>query len=94
MTRITILFAAAALVVTGFMLAMAGPVAAQAIDSKARTEQERGNQTLSEKLGQSNGVICPPDVDSEMTKPAPDAGKTPVIPPPGSPGGNPNVQPK
>jgi hypothetical protein len=94
MTRITILFAAAALVVTGFTLAMAAPVAAQAIDSKACTEQERGNQTLSEKLGQSNGVICPPDVDSEMTKPAPDAGKTPVIPPPGSPGGNPNVQPK
>ena len=56
---------------------MAAPVAAQAIDSKACTEQERSNQTLSEKLGQTDGVICPPDVDSEMKKPAPDAGKTP-----------------
>jgi len=76
------------------VLAMAGPVAAQGADSKACTEQERSNQTLSEKLGQTNGVICPPDVDSEMKKPAPDAGKTPVIPPPGSPGGNPNLRPK
>ena len=64
----------------------------QTIDLKACTEQERNNQTLSEKLGQTHGVICPPDI--EMKAPTPDAGKTPVIPPPGSPGGNPNVQPK
>ena len=61
MIRTTRLFSAAA-----FVLAMAGPVAAQSADSKACTEQERSNQTLSEKLGQTNGVICPPDVDSEM----------------------------
>jgi hypothetical protein len=30
----------------------------------------------------------------EMRAPTPDTGNTPVIPPPGSPGGNPNVQPK
>jgi hypothetical protein len=59
---------------------------AQKTDSKACTEQERSNQTLSERLDQTNGVICPPDIDPGM--------KTPVIPPPGSPGGNPNVQPK
>jgi hypothetical protein len=29
-----------------------------------------------------------------MQAPTPEAGKTPVIPPPGSPGGNPSVQPK
>jgi hypothetical protein len=66
----------------------------QTIDSKACTEQEHSNQTLSEKLGQTHGVICPPDIDRGMKAPTPDAGKTPVIPPPGSPGGNPNVQPK
>jgi hypothetical protein len=64
---------------------------AQTADSKACTEQERSNQTLSEKLGQTHGVICPPDIDRGMKAPTPDAGKTPVIPPPGSPGGNPNV---
>jgi hypothetical protein len=67
---------------------------AQKTDSKACTEQERGNQTLSERLDQTNGVICAPDIDLGMKAPTPDAGKTPVIPPPGSPGGNPNVQPK
>jgi hypothetical protein len=68
---------------------------AQAADSSACTEQERSNRTLSEKLGQTNGVICPPDVDTGMKAPPPDeGGKTPVIPPPGSPGGNPNIQPK
>ena len=65
---------------------------AQKTDLKACTEQERSNQTLSERLDQTNGVICPPDIDPGMKAPTPDAGKTPVIPPPGSPGGNPNVQ--
>jgi hypothetical protein len=51
--------------------------------------------TLSDKLAQSNGVICPPaGVDPEIHEPAPPGGTMPVIPPPGSPGGNPNVQPK
>ena len=89
MTRITKLFAAMA-----FALAIASPVAAQTTDSKACTEQERNNQTLGEKLGQSGGVICPPEVDPGMKAPTPEGGKTPVIPPPGSPGGNPNIQPK
>jgi hypothetical protein len=52
------------------------------------------NQSLSEKLDQTNGVICPPNVDPGIKAPTPDAGKMPVIPPPGSPGGDPNVQPK
>jgi hypothetical protein len=50
--------------------------------------------TLSDKLSQSNGVICPPNVDQGMKAPTPNTGKMPVIPPPGSPGGNPSVQPK
>jgi hypothetical protein len=67
---------------------------AQAADSTGCTPQERSNQTLSQKLDQTNGVICPPDVDPAINAPTPNAGKTPVIQPPGSPGGNPNVQPK
>jgi hypothetical protein len=52
------------------------------------------NQTLSDKLDQSNGVICPPNVDPGIKAPTPPAGKMPVIPPPGSPGGDQSVQPK
>ena len=74
--------------------AIASPAAAHTTDSKACSEQERSNQTLGERLGQSNGVICPPEVDPGMKAPTPEAGKTPVIPPPGSPGGDPSVQPK
>ena len=50
---------------------------------------------LSDKLAQSNGVICPPaNVDPAIHEPTPPGGSMKVIPPPGSPGGNPNVQPK
>ena len=53
------------------------------------------DRTLSGQLAESQGVICPPPhVDPEMKKPAPGGGTMPVIPPPGSPGGNPYVQPK
>jgi hypothetical protein len=89
MTRSAKYLAAAIAVV----LAAGSPALAQTSDSKACTEQERGNQTLGEKLGQTNGVICPPDIDAGMQAPTPDAGKTPVIPP-GSRGGNPNLRPK
>ncbi|MEZ0169698.1 hypothetical protein [Microvirga sp. TS319] len=53
--------------------------------------------TLSDKLEQSNGVIRPPETGTpDMTVPAPvpNPGTTPVIPPPGSPGGNQQIQPK
>ncbi|MGB8609553.1 MAG: hypothetical protein WA615_08730 [Bradyrhizobium sp.] len=52
-------------------------------------------EPLGEKLARSDGVLCPPaGVDPEMRAPTPDTGNTPVIPPPGSPGGDPNVRPK
>ena len=55
----------------------------------------QANEALGDKLARSNGVLCPPSgVDPQMRAPTPDTGNTPVIPPPGSPGGNPNVQPK
>jgi hypothetical protein len=50
---------------------------------------------LSDRLAAGNGVLCPPSgVDPEIRAPAPDVGKTPVIPPPGSPGGDKSMQPK
>jgi hypothetical protein len=52
-----------------------------------------GNPT--DKLAQSGGVICPPaEVDRPMQKPVPDVGRTPVIPPPGSPGTGSPGQPR
>ncbi len=54
-----------------------------------------GGRNLSDQLAQSNGVICPPRlIDPALKAPTPHEGSMPVIPPPGSPGGNPNVQPK
>lgn len=51
--------------------------------------------TLGNKLAQSDGVICPPaNVDPEMRAPAPKGGPMPVIPPPGSPGGDQTIRPK
>src|SRR5437868_6114777 len=50
---------------------------------------------LSDRLAAGNGVLCPPSgVDPEIRAPTPDVGKTPIIPPPGSPGGDRSVQPK
>ena len=52
-------------------------------------------EPLADKLARSDGVLCPPaGIDPEMRAPAPDGGKTPVIPPPGSPGGDPSIRPK
>jgi hypothetical protein len=53
------------------------------------------SEPLSDKLAQSKGVICPPaGVDREMQVAPPSGGQLKVIPPPGTPGGDPNVQPK
>ena len=50
---------------------------------------------LTDKLASSKGVICPPaGVDAEMQQKPPEGGTMKVIPPPGSPGGDPRVQPK
>ncbi len=72
----------------------AGLTVAPAADATGCTPQEQSNQTLSQKLDQTSGVICPPDVDPGIKAPTPKTSNTPVIPPPGSPGGDPNVQPK
>jgi hypothetical protein len=51
---------------------------------------------LSDKLANSNGVICPPaGVDPQMHVPPPqEGGRMPVIPPPGAPGGDQKTIPK
>ncbi|OAF06672.1 hypothetical protein AYJ54_19300 [Bradyrhizobium centrolobii] len=56
----------------------------------------QAREPLGDKLAKSDGVLCPPSgVDPEMHAPTPEnGGNTPVIPPPGSPGGDPNVRPK
>ncbi|CAN7457118.1 hypothetical protein LJR220_004121 [Bradyrhizobium sp. LjRoot220] len=52
-------------------------------------------ESLGERLARSDGVLCPPaGIDPEMHAPAPNGSKTPVIPPPGSPGGDPSIRPK
>jgi hypothetical protein len=53
-----------------------------------------GDQSLSKRLEQTDGVICPPDIDPDIKAPTPQGGAMPVIPPPGSPGGDPTVRPK
>jgi hypothetical protein len=59
------------------------------------TQRQDGKETLSDKLARSGGVICPPEhVDSEIRQPTPQGGNMPVIPPPGSPGGDQSAQPK
>jgi hypothetical protein len=61
----------------------------------ARPPGPRAGENLSDKLARSDGVICPPPhADSDIKAPTPPGGTMPVIPPPGSPGGDPNVQPK
>jgi len=54
-------------------------------------------QTLSDRLSRQRGTLHPPaDVDPgiHVAPPAREAGSMPVIPPPGSPGGDQRVVPK
>jgi hypothetical protein len=66
-----------------------------ALQSPDPQSPDPSNRTLSEKLARSEGVLCPPaGVDPEIAQPPPGGGRTPVIPPPGSPGGDPTERPK
>ena len=62
-----------------------------------RADAITGKPTLSEKLAQQNGTLKPPegvDSDSVIDPPARAEGTMPVIPPPGTKGGNQKVVPK
>jgi len=66
-------------------------------DPRATGEDKRPGETLSERLDRNSGVIHPPagvDPGIAVPVPDPDPHSTPVIPPPGTPGGNPSVRPK
>jgi hypothetical protein len=92
------------------VIVLAGPCAAQnpppprtvpqTPDTNACSPLQRegtvgSSENLSDKLERGEGVICPPrDVDPDIATPPPAVGRTPVIPPPGSPGGDPTVRPK
>jgi len=70
----------------------APPISQPSSDSDVKT-----GRSLSNKLDESNGVIKPSgDVDPAMNKaaPVPNPNSTPVIKPPGTPGGEPGAQPK
>jgi hypothetical protein len=93
-TRCAAALAIALAMTIGLPISWAASARAQTVDPKACAQQGQPRGDLSDKLSQTNGVICPPDVDPDMKAPTPNTGKMPVVPPPGSPGGNPNVQPK
>jgi hypothetical protein len=60
-----------------------------------RPGETTGNANLSDELSRSKGVICPPaGVDPGISAPPVGGGVTPVIPPPGTPGGDPGLAPK
>jgi hypothetical protein len=61
-----------------------------------RSGETTGSPPLSERLSESKGVICPPTgVDPGIVNKPPSANAPmPVIPPPGTPGGDPGTQPK
>src|SRR5437588_5131875 len=70
---------------------------AYALPAAAQGKSSAPGDNPSDKLNQSRGVIKPGgNIDPKMQVAPPDPGptSTPVIPPPGSPGGNPNVIPK
>lgn len=91
MVRIAQGAATAALMLTMMAAASAQP----AVPNSNRGCSEPGNsESLSDKLAQSGGVLCPQNVDPSMKAPTPPTRDKPVIPPPGGSGGNPNVQPK
>jgi len=102
--RVAVPLIAAFLIVAGANMALAQPAnpspgegATCPPDTKGDppTVGGRSSEPLSDKLAQSKGVICPPaGVDREMQVAPPSGGRLKVIPPPGTPGGDPNVQPK
>ena len=61
------------------------------------TGDSKPKEPLSKELKEGEGVLEPPrGIDPEIQKKVPDdfEGKTPIIPPPGEPGGRQDVQPK
>ena len=97
-------------ILTGLAVAYAGPCGAQTVDQKpsaaapaqiipedtAPGRSGSSREPLGKKLDRTDGVIHPPQgVDPGLTISPPHAqGNMPVIPPPGTPGGDPGLRPK
>jgi hypothetical protein len=85
-----------------FALALSGFVAvAVAAEDQAPKQPSApaappASGSSSSELSRSGGVIQPPaGIDPEMKRTPPRSGDSmPVVPPPGTPGGNPSVKPK
>jgi hypothetical protein len=99
------LCAAIAVLIAGTAPGLAAPVSSSNANptadkpSQAKIPEGSGSSTepLSEKLDRSGGVIHPPsgvDPGIKQDPPAIGSHSTPVIPPPGSPGGKSGVNPK
>src|ERR1700686_4373564 len=59
------------------------------------SNETTGSRPLSERLAESKGVLCPPPgIDPGLAVPPVGGGRMRVIPPPGTPGGDPGIQPK
>lgn len=74
-----------------------GTTIPEKVDPPLGRDPSATGTTLSDRLESTGGVIKPPsNAAPDMTVPAPvpNPGTTPVIPPPGSPGGNQTVVPK
>jgi hypothetical protein len=90
----------AGLVVAGLAFETAWAQAEQSPLPPTTPPEVQGGSSLSEELSRSEGVIAPsPEAattDPGIIQPTPDAGvgTMRVIPPPGSPGGDPNLRPK
>ena len=71
------------------------PMPPEGAGTKEGSTVGQSNEPLGDKLARSDGTLCPPSgVDPEIRAPTPESGKMPVIPPPGSPGGDPSLRPK
>jgi hypothetical protein len=65
---------------------------AEALPAPGETD---GSVNLSDELSRSKGVICPPaGIDPGIAAPPVGGRVMPVIPPPGTPGGDPSIIPK
>ena len=72
-----------------------GPEGRVAPKTAPHARSTEGQAPLTDKLARGDGVLCPPKgIDPEIVAPTPEVGTMPVIPPPGSPGGDPTIQPK
>jgi hypothetical protein len=98
-----ILLAAAAALFAGTILAQSAPAPVPDRPPTTLLPQDRVPERLapSDTLSGADrplpGVISPrgnPDRGISVVPPAPDPGTTRVIPPPGTPGGDPRVQPR